>query len=150
MQEQCKIKSRLLPNQLASLSAERLSLGDIPLFTRERKMIFVKNNSSKNQIKFTWHVTNAEHSKYIRIQPSKGVIDVNQSRMCKVTFISQDKPSFYNIDLICEIKNEEDTHNYQQQLELWQNEQKRQFEEFVIDEKELESRLVRNLVSLKF
>jgi len=42
---------------LASLSAERLSLGDIPLFTRERKMIFVKNNSSKNQIKFTWHVT---------------------------------------------------------------------------------------------
>jgi hypothetical protein len=32
--------------------------------------------------------------------------------------------------------------NYHKDLELWQNEQKRQYEEFLIDENELESRLV--------
>lgn len=32
---------------------------------------------------------------------------------------------------------------YRQKLQLWESEQKRQFEEFVIDEKELENRLVK-------
>lgn len=31
---------------------------------------------------------------------------------------------------------------YHKELEQWQNEQKRQYEEFIIDENELESRLV--------
>ncbi len=42
--------------------------------------------------------------KFVRIQPSRGVVDPNQSKMCKVTFISKEKPSFYNIDLICEVE----------------------------------------------
>lgn len=50
-----------LPNQLALLSMDRIVLGDIPLFTRERKIIFVKNNSSEHKISFTWHVTNPDH-----------------------------------------------------------------------------------------
>ena len=50
-----------LPNQLALLSMDRIVLGDIPLFTRERKIIFVKNNSANHKISFTWHVTNPDH-----------------------------------------------------------------------------------------
>ncbi len=104
MQEPPKVNSpRLLPNQISSLSVERFNLGNIPLFTKERKLLFVKNKSSTNKITFTWHVTNAEHSKYMRIQPSRGTVNANQSQMCKVTFIARDKPSFYNIDLICEV-----------------------------------------------
>jgi hypothetical protein len=104
MKEPAKVSTpRLLPNQLASLSVDRFNLGEIPLFTRERKVLFVKNKSLTNKITFTWHVTNAEHSKYMRIQPSRGTVNANQSQMCKVTFISRDQPSFYNIDLICEV-----------------------------------------------
>ena len=46
---------------MALLSMDRVVLGDIPLFTRERKILFVKNNSSEHKISFTWHVTNPEH-----------------------------------------------------------------------------------------
>lgn len=141
MHEESKINSRLLPNQLASLSMDRISLGDIPLFTRERKMFFIKNNSSKNRITFTWHVTNPEHGKFIRIQPAKGAIETGQNKMCKVTFMSVGKPSFYNIDLICEVKNDSDQAVYRKELEAWQREQTRQFEEFIIDNDELENRL---------
>ena len=63
MHEESKLNSRLLPNQLASLSMDRMSLGDIPLFTRERKVFFIKNNSAKDRVTFTWHVTNPEHSR---------------------------------------------------------------------------------------
>ncbi len=62
--------------------------------------------------------------------------------MCKVTFISKDKSAFYNIDLICEVKNETEMAVYRNDLEQWRQEQNRQFEEFIIDERELESRLV--------
>lgn len=40
------------------------------------------------------------------------------------------------------IKNETDMDGYRQDLELWKAEQTRQFQEFVIDEAELENRLV--------
>ena len=51
--------------QLASLTMDRIVLGDVPLFTRERKVIFVKNNSSEHKISFTWHVTNPDHIRVI-------------------------------------------------------------------------------------
>lgn len=54
----CKIK-------LASLTMDRIVLGDVPLFTRERKIIFVRNNSSEHKISFTWHVTNPDHIRVI-------------------------------------------------------------------------------------
>lgn len=55
------------------------------------------------------------------------------------------KPAFYNIDLICEIKNETEMDAYRASLDLWKQEQTRQFQEFMIEEKELENRLVRFL-----
>jgi hypothetical protein len=56
--------------------------------------------------------------------------------------VSKEKAAFYNIDLICEIKNETEMSAYRNDLEQWRQEQNRQFEEFIIDERELESRLV--------
>ena len=63
------------------------------------------------------------------------------NKMCKVTFISIGKPAFYNIDLICEVKNDSEQAAYRGELAAWQNEQRRQFEEFAIDGEELEERL---------
>jgi cilia- and flagella-associated protein 65 len=131
----------LLPNQIASLSLERIVFGEIPLFSRERKLVFVRNNSFENKIEFNWHITNGNHIKYIRIQPSRGVIGPNQSRLCKITFIAKELPSFYNIDLICEIKNDNKMKEYKEELDAWIHEQHRQFQEFLIDEDELKRRL---------
>ena len=52
------------------------------------------------------------------------------------------------IDIFHKIKNDTDTENYNKEVMLWQNEQKRQFEEFIIDDQELENRLVYNLLFL--
>lgn len=49
--------------KLATLSVDRLVFGNVPLFSRERKMVFIKNNSYEHKISFTWHVTNSEHIK---------------------------------------------------------------------------------------
>jgi hypothetical protein len=46
--------------------------------------------------------------------------------------------------LICEIKNETQMEKYFKDLEAWENEQKRQWEEFQIEDEELENRLVSN------
>lgn len=62
--------------------------------------------------------------------------------MCKLTFLAKHVPAFYNVDLICEIKNETEMDKYRKELKNWENEQKRQWEEFEIDDSELEKRLV--------
>ena len=53
----------ILPNQIASLTLDRLIFGEVPLFSRERRLLFVKNNSLENSVSFNWHVTNPEHVK---------------------------------------------------------------------------------------
>ena len=40
--------------------------------------------------------------------------------------------------------------NYKKELSEWENEQKRQYEEFIIDEHELETRLVRKIYTFFF
>jgi hypothetical protein len=42
---------------------DRIVFSDIPLFSRERKVLFVKNNSIDHKISFNWHVTTPEHVK---------------------------------------------------------------------------------------
>lgn len=134
------------------------------MFTKERKVFFIQNHSFEHRISFTWHVTNPDHIrvsgkrlvekifekneesflfKYIRIHPSRGIINTNESKMCKLTFISMGDPQFYNIDLICEVKNETEMDVYRKKIDLWKKEQVRQYEEFVIEENELAERLVR-------
>ena len=169
---------------MASLSVDRVVFGDVPLLSRERKVVFIKNNSAQNQLMFNWHVTDAENVKvnrlsnksrssnlnsisftqYIRVQPSKGILGVNESKMCKITFLSKNSPSFYNIDLICEvslwsaigarsfiptewffsfkIKNVNEINKYKNALKKWEVDQRRLWEEFKIDDRELENRIV--------
>ena len=43
--------------QLVYLSQERISFGNLPLFSRARRMVFVSNRSKENDISFEWHVT---------------------------------------------------------------------------------------------
>ena len=50
---------------MASLSVDRILFGDVPLFSKERKILFVKNNSNEHKISFNWHVTTPEHVKVI-------------------------------------------------------------------------------------
>ena len=50
-----------VPGQTSFLSTERMSFGDVPLFSRSRQAIFVINTSPDHTVSFTWHVTNKQH-----------------------------------------------------------------------------------------
>ena len=54
--------------------------------------------------------------------------------MCKVTFIASFVPSFYDLDLICEVINMTDYNEYRKNLQAWEDEQERQKVEFCITE----------------
>ena len=43
--------------QLMYLSQERLSFGNLPLFSRARRMVFVTNKAKDRDVSFEWHVT---------------------------------------------------------------------------------------------
>ena len=49
--------------QLSQLSVERVSFGNMPLFSQARRMMFVINRSKTRPISFQWHVTSQADSK---------------------------------------------------------------------------------------
>ena len=58
-----------LNDRLASLTIDRINFGNLPLFTKQRRITFLKNQSNQDSISFIWHVTNPEQVRHIRIQP---------------------------------------------------------------------------------
>ena len=49
--------------QLSQLSVERVSFGNMPLFSQAHRMVFVINRSKTRPISFQWHVTSQADSK---------------------------------------------------------------------------------------
>ena len=47
-----------VPGQKVTLSQERIALGNLPLFSKMRKVVFM-TNTSQHVVSFSWHVTNA-------------------------------------------------------------------------------------------
>ena len=71
--------------QLAYLSQERVSFGNLPLFCRGRRMVFIMNRSRDRPVSFEWHVTNPQDSQVnmslIMIKPVIEVYDKIQHKL---------------------------------------------------------------------
>lgn len=57
LQMKFDILSAVFHVQLMYLSQERLSFGNLPLFSRARRMVFVTNRAKDRDVSFEWHVT---------------------------------------------------------------------------------------------
>ena len=57
------IQSITVAGQLCYLSEERLSLGNIPQFSRARRMLVFTNRSQEHDVSFVWHVTSKVNTK---------------------------------------------------------------------------------------
>ncbi|BFZ22011.1 hypothetical protein BsWGS_25049 [Bradybaena similaris] len=128
-----------LPGQLGYLSMERISLGNLPMFSIVRRMVFVTNKSQDRSIFFEWHVTSQRDSKFIHIYPMRGKLGPDDFKMCRVTFFATAGPAFYDLDLVCEISDLFEYTNYRRELAAWQAERERQISQFVITEKDLDA-----------
>ncbi|XP_070569847.1 cilia- and flagella-associated protein 65-like [Ptychodera flava] len=144
------IQSVPVPGQLVYLSQERVSIGNVPLFSLSRRPIYITNRSTSHVVSFEWYVTSEADSQVLDIQPVSGVLQPQESALCKVTFIAVGEPSFFDLDVVCEITDETEMAEYRRELADWEAEKERQKYEFTITEKDLQKRErnVRNCVQL--
>ncbi|XP_060587307.1 cilia- and flagella-associated protein 65-like isoform X2 [Ruditapes philippinarum] len=133
------VQSVPVPGQLAFLSQERLSFGNLPLFCRGRRMVFITNRSKTRPVSFEWHVTCPSDSQYLSIAPVRGYLNPGEGKMCRVIFIACGQPSFYDLDLVCEVTDQVEYGNYQNRLKEWDDERLRQKYEFTITEDDLDA-----------
>ncbi|XP_076448439.1 cilia- and flagella-associated protein 65-like [Babylonia areolata] len=133
------VQSIALPGQLSQLSVERMSFGNMPLFSQARRMVFVINRSKTRPISFQWHVTSQADSQVLSISPIKGVVPPDGDAMCRITFLAKGLPSFYDLDIICEVMDEYEMKKYKKNLKAWEAERQRQMVEFTITEHDLDA-----------
>ncbi|KAL5005595.1 hypothetical protein ScPMuIL_016753 [Solemya velum] len=133
------VQSVPIPGQLTYLSQERISFSNMPLFCRARRMVFLTNVSKERDVSFEWHVTSQADSKYLSISPVSGELRAGETKMCRVVFMACGVPSFYDLDLVCEVTDETEMSLYREKLEEWEDEQMRQQYEFTITEDDLDA-----------
>nr|XP_026691738.1 cilia- and flagella-associated protein 65-like [Ciona intestinalis] len=126
-----------VPGQLLFLSEERISFGNVPLFSRSRHIVFLNNKSIDRHFSYSWHAASDVVNDVLRIEPVHGYLKPGQSKMTKVTFYATGQPAFYDLDLICEVVDEIKMSNFKTELQAWEAEQERQSVEFVISEEDI-------------
>ncbi|XP_078085417.1 cilia- and flagella-associated protein 65 [Mustelus asterias] len=123
---------------LMFLSEERISFGNVPVFTKSSRMIFLYNISETEVISYKWYATSAHISEVLNVTPVCGVLHPGDSTHCIVTLRSHKTPCFYDLDLICEVYSKRQVTQYQKELQEWEKEKDRQQVEFTITERGLQ------------
>uniref|UniRef100_A0A8D0LCE8 Cilia and flagella associated protein 65 n=1 Tax=Sphenodon punctatus TaxID=8508 RepID=A0A8D0LCE8_SPHPU len=117
--------------QVAFLSQHRICLGNIPIYSKCSRLFFLNNASESEAILFAWRVGASN------ILPETGVVQPGESTHCILTLQASENPSFYNVDLTCEVRQGGPLAQYKKELREWEAEREQQAGEFVITEKDL-------------
>uniref|UniRef100_M3XH82 Cilia and flagella associated protein 65 n=1 Tax=Latimeria chalumnae TaxID=7897 RepID=M3XH82_LATCH len=126
-----------LPGQTVFLSEERISFGNIPVYGKCSRVIFLNNNSEHDAISFSWHTTSKHVNKYLKLRPVSGVLEPGEHIHCIITIQASGKPSFYKLDLVCEIYQWRALKKFEKNIQQWENEKQKQVLEFTITDKNL-------------
>ncbi|KAM4608647.1 cilia- and flagella-associated protein 65 [Polymixia lowei] len=126
-----------LPGQVVFLSEERVSLGDIPVHTRSTRILFLTNVSQTDTVHYDWDLPQQDSQQVVQISPEQGSLCPGQSALCVLTLTSTDCPTFYQLDLICQVTQEAALAQYHDALRRWEEERDRQQHEFTLTEKDL-------------
>ncbi|XP_072436052.1 cilia- and flagella-associated protein 65 [Chiloscyllium punctatum] len=124
--------------QLMFLSEERISFGNVPVFTKSSRMIFLYNVSETEVISYSWYVMSVHITEVLSVTPICGVLHPGDSTHCVVTLRTHKDPCFYDLDLICEVYSKQQVTRYQKELQDWEKEKERQEVEFTITERGLQ------------
>ncbi|EDV21132.1 uncharacterized protein TRIADDRAFT_60400 [Trichoplax adhaerens] len=126
-----------IPDQLAYLSQERISFGNLPLYSNERRILFLINKS-KHVVSYNWKLPTKTSHQTITINPPRGRLAAEESILVKVDFSSYTVPSFFEIDIPCEIIDETEMAIYQKKLKLWETKEEERKHTFTITENNLQ------------
>jgi len=92
----------MVPNQLASLSLDRLGLGKVPQRSVTRQLVVLRNLHSDNAVDYEWE---PDHplitAGLVKLSPRRGRLAVGEHIMCKLTFHASGQPIVINDDIQC-------------------------------------------------
>ena len=97
------IPKAALPQAIGRLSCSRWVVGDVPLFSLSRTVVFVTNTHSEDTMRFDWRF--GEHDIVLHSEPASGLVQPGQSVACKLTFTANTGAKIYQLDLRCECSN---------------------------------------------
>ncbi|XP_061081714.1 cilia- and flagella-associated protein 65 [Conger conger] len=126
-----------LPGQLVFLSEEWVSLGDIPVCSRSTRILFLTNVSRTERVLYSWNLPRHRHQQ-VCVVPDSGLLAAGQSALCILTLQVSGSPSFYLLDLICQVTTERAMAQYEEELQRWEQERERQRNEFTFTEQGIE------------
>ncbi|KAL9847951.1 cilia- and flagella-associated protein 65 [Geothlypis trichas] len=127
-----------VPGQAATLSHNRICLGNIPDCTKDGRLVFLNNISKSKAVVFNWQINAKEM--VLEIAPKSGVVQPGESIPCFVTLQPTRNPYFCRINLACEVYIQESLVQYERDLREWEKEKERQAVEFTITEKDLDTK----------
>ncbi|XP_073160973.1 cilia- and flagella-associated protein 65 isoform X1 [Lepidochelys kempii] len=126
-----------VPGQTAFLSQHRICLGNIPVYSKSSRLVFLNNASESEAVIFAWHVGTSSASETLQIVPEMGVVQPGDGTHCIITLQASGNPCFYNADLVCEVVMQQPLAKYEKVLQEWEAEKERQTVEFTITEQDL-------------
>ncbi|XP_035030976.2 cilia- and flagella-associated protein 65 [Hippoglossus stenolepis] len=125
------------PGQLVFLSADSVSLGDVPVCSQASRTLFLTNVSRTDTVHYTWDLPQQGNQQVLQIRPERGILSPGEVNLCVVTFISTKFPTVYQPDLICQAFQEVALTRYQKDLQHLEEERRKERDEFTITDQKL-------------
>lgn len=133
------VKRVPFPGQVLFLSEDSIFLGDIPVCSQSSRIFFLTNVSCADTAHYEWDLPQQEEegAKVVQIHPDRGRLCPGECALCFLTFTSTDYPTVYQLDLVCQVTLEAERTRYNDALQRWEEERKRQKNEFIITDKNI-------------
>ncbi|XP_070400520.1 cilia- and flagella-associated protein 65 isoform X3 [Nothobranchius furzeri] len=125
------------PGQVLFLSEDSVLIGDVPVRSQTTRVFFLTNVSHTESALFLWEIPRQKGSdqKVVQIHPERGRLRPEECTLCVLTFSSTDYPTIHQLDLICQVTQEAALVQYHDELQRWEEEKRRQENEFIITDK---------------
>ncbi|KAB0379834.1 hypothetical protein FD755_007618 [Muntiacus reevesi] len=134
------IHSRLMvPGQNVFLSQSHISLGNIPVQSKCSRLLFLNNISKNETIIFAWQLKPLDFGE-VSVSPMEGKVAPEETIPFMVTLKASVHASFYSMDLICKVYQQEQLRQYHKELQEWKDEKLRQEVEFTITDRKVKKR----------
>ncbi|MEE6488904.1 hypothetical protein FKM82_015429 [Ascaphus truei] len=124
-----------IPGQVARLSMQCLNFGDLPVFCKCSRLLFLNNSSESEAVYFTWYAGSPNASDMLQVSPLSGVVQPGERAHITVTLQAGQQAVFFTLDLVCEIFMQKPLDEYERELLDWEEEEERQSVEFTINER---------------
>ena len=100
--------------QQGCLSHERLYFGDVPMFSVNRRVVFLRNDSvDRHAMSYRFRCL-PQYENVVQIEPASGQLAGGDSVAVRITLSACDGPSVYDFDIMCDVVNEQALSNYEQ------------------------------------